>query len=893
MQYNQHHGPSWLHGNVDEAIELLAVTATQNREKRAVLLTKHADPSWAEKTLLDPAANYIKNKVVQPIAGDITNSAMKHMGWGLAGAGIGGGLGLASQMFSPKKKRRPLSSFTTGALLGGAAGVGGSLVHSNWDAIRGIDKDTDQDKANAAAEAQAKLKQNIQASNSNADVYAKSQQWGLEPHRMQTLQESQRLGDPAVGRRDWLQGARRDNLGFRAHEGLDPALVAKMRPLSQKLMEPHGFNPADVEGLDPKNTATFDAFRQKVLTGNNGQPLMRTVTDAAGKATQTPWTPEELKKLDLEKLRDSVINAKGMHAFEQMDGGEDALKHVLDNITGDVKKTGYGTPTGRLANDLWNSKTQMGARMAKGDITGMAELTPASWLAGKKNNKGVFDALDRSTSGFSSMTDGSQQDIAAQAVLKGKGFTPTELLMANKQGPAALDALVQQAIAQKRMFVGPDGQQRPWTAEQLQAEMPGMVAGVRDAIGDDRGVTPWLAKNMPSTGNATSDLLLGGGAVDAAGTLRSFLRGGNPDVISKAIREGKLPADVLKNPSLMATLEHANSEPGGIAKLMKDPEYYTKRLTEIEKALAGDVEAQARLRPTRTGMSGWIENKVLGKPPTVDELRAEYGRLKPLDINNTVSNQTINQLFDDTLKSHRAANPPKVSLGILENKLIELRTQMGAYKDIGMNRDQLKLLFAEVDRIKSLPPEFQHGELTKLLTVGARDTDAALAAAPRPKGVKFTGSLGVSVDPAVVTSHATGPKATLPTADFARMVLDGKVPLDPHMAAGIKGIDAKSLGVMFDKALTVGADPNEVHVLPNGSKLTTDTLKAIARQGGLRASVPGIGGGGLPTRAGKVLGKIPRGGGMLGILGAGHLLFDRGGMTPQHVDEYMQKQQGK
>lgn len=126
---------------VDDAVELLATATERGRIKRASSWVKESkdpvDMSWFDKNISTPVSDFTRDNVVAPVAGPkadaagITANLGKHLGWGLAGAGVGGGLGLLSDTFAPPKKRRPLSSMLTGALLGGIGGVGGSAAYTH------------------------------------------------------------------------------------------------------------------------------------------------------------------------------------------------------------------------------------------------------------------------------------------------------------------------------------------------------------------------------------------------------------------------------------------------------------------------------------------------------------------------------------------------------------------------------------------------------------------------------------------------------------------------------------------------------------------------------------------------------------------------------------------
>lgn len=57
--------------------------------------------------------------------------------WGLIGAGGLGTAGLAAEAMGSRKKKQPLRSFLTTAILGGLGGVGANLAYRNWPQLTG------------------------------------------------------------------------------------------------------------------------------------------------------------------------------------------------------------------------------------------------------------------------------------------------------------------------------------------------------------------------------------------------------------------------------------------------------------------------------------------------------------------------------------------------------------------------------------------------------------------------------------------------------------------------------------------------------------------------------------------------------------------------------------
>ncbi len=113
-----------------EAAEYLAKQAVTAREKRAGI--GDTLKSWGNTAL-----DFAKDPNNAPITA------------GLAGAGIGAGMGALGELGQPKERRRYGSSMLTGALAGGAIGAGGGLAYQNFG---NIGKTTDPAKAKVLQE---------------------------------------------------------------------------------------------------------------------------------------------------------------------------------------------------------------------------------------------------------------------------------------------------------------------------------------------------------------------------------------------------------------------------------------------------------------------------------------------------------------------------------------------------------------------------------------------------------------------------------------------------------------------------------------------------------------------------------------------------------------------
>lgn len=136
--------------------DLLAMVAGDTNAAVAVLvkraaygyptgLLKEAAPEWWGKHVqphLDTATNWANENVIQPAANKAVGAGLDKawgqvkdtvgsnpaLQYGLAGAGIGGLLGLGSSLMSGKRKKRPFSDMLTGGLLGGVLGGGAGFL---------------------------------------------------------------------------------------------------------------------------------------------------------------------------------------------------------------------------------------------------------------------------------------------------------------------------------------------------------------------------------------------------------------------------------------------------------------------------------------------------------------------------------------------------------------------------------------------------------------------------------------------------------------------------------------------------------------------------------------------------------------------------------------------
>jgi hypothetical protein len=131
------HDLSWVDGNIEDAVQLLAETAVTAREKRAGepgapdMFNQAGD--WLNQHVVQPTANH----VVEPLANaakeqlhldDNSLANMKqHATWSLLGGGAGAALGAGASLFQEKKRRNPFMNALTGGLLGAGAGLSASI----------------------------------------------------------------------------------------------------------------------------------------------------------------------------------------------------------------------------------------------------------------------------------------------------------------------------------------------------------------------------------------------------------------------------------------------------------------------------------------------------------------------------------------------------------------------------------------------------------------------------------------------------------------------------------------------------------------------------------------------------------------------------------------------
>lgn len=127
---------SLVDGTLEEAIELLAQRAAVSARVGGFAKMAKDPPAPAFYQPALDAAKALPGQAQKWWGGTASPWLDKNIGsgagnaalWGLGGAAGLGTLGAMANLTSGRKKKRPISSFLTGALLGGGLGVGGKLL---------------------------------------------------------------------------------------------------------------------------------------------------------------------------------------------------------------------------------------------------------------------------------------------------------------------------------------------------------------------------------------------------------------------------------------------------------------------------------------------------------------------------------------------------------------------------------------------------------------------------------------------------------------------------------------------------------------------------------------------------------------------------------------------
>lgn len=156
---------SLIDGDLDQALDVIAEHAVLGRERRVRLEKQAAGEggggvmNWVNQNVVDPVAQRFSRNLMPDMSNENTAAGMDALKWGLGGALAGAGVGGVSSMF--QKKKRPLSSMLSGAMMGGALGAGGSLIANYGPKLTG--SLTGAERANKIKEMQGKMQANRQA----------------------------------------------------------------------------------------------------------------------------------------------------------------------------------------------------------------------------------------------------------------------------------------------------------------------------------------------------------------------------------------------------------------------------------------------------------------------------------------------------------------------------------------------------------------------------------------------------------------------------------------------------------------------------------------------------------------------------------------------------------
>lgn len=608
MQENQlTNSPNWLN-DIDACIDVLAAAHMRGQAKRAYL-TKKATPGLMEQAgeafnryvgtpvssafseHVQPAFNqYIQQPLNSQVLNSLglTDDVKKHIGYGLMGAGLGAGAGLASQAFTSPGRRRPLSALLAGGLLGGTLGAGGSMVHSNWNSLnRERPSETAADRRTREEDLTNRGQQGLYSDRLDAQGRA----YAMTPEHMQRLDRYVRQDGRAAGHDAFLNDAERDNGPAHIFQlparhtanGQIPHALAE--ELSGTGMERRlaGFNPSELRALTTPEAR--QAFINDVI---NRQSTEHSVS-------REQWTPETLAA-NLDRLIRSANNPVRQYNWRNI-GPEGynattrrVIPQVLDELRQNVDDTNMSGPLGRRATDLFHRVNQGAQRIRGGDVAGGAlhAVAPLGVVPGSSPaNEGLGRELARMITPTRDIGIPDPNNAQLAEVIRA-GFTPTELRDAYLN-PGTQDDLINRVV--RNGVQGPDGQ--PWTHDALRAALPDLMQRALAGTGTEHGpagnfLNQLNTDNMLSTGSTGGDVLALTAGADAVGSVANLLRnrhtGFNPDHLRAAIRAAEQAGTTGGvTPEQFAYLQHVNTTQGvaGLRRLGSDPSQYLGTNTRV------------------------------------------------------------------------------------------------------------------------------------------------------------------------------------------------------------------------------------------------------------------------------------------------------------------------
>ncbi len=570
--------------SVDQAAEILVKAAELGRAHRKSKLYKQgegdADLLSQAQQWISPASDYVKENLVEPVAGSYTGQAMKHIGYGLAGAGVGGLLGMGSQLFAPKKKRRYLSSALTGGLLGAAGGVGGSLLASNIGPAADTGK-TPGEQAAATSASAKEMAENRKFTSPPAELLGKK--WHISPTEAEALAQRRRINPSGV---DEYLKAKTNN---KSMIGI-PKDVAKDYPQFRSepgiALQQHAlgdFAP-DIMDADLGKSDARKELVKKLLTPRKGrttEPFFFGNDPVDAELQHTKYDAKQLYN-KLPGFQESV-KGKNRDFYPLMQSGvtDEARKLILNRMLDETEQTGMMTPAEKRQN-AWN-KNPSYASLIGGGIKGLGHSPDST------KEEGLIPTLLR-PGRQARLDDDTYENVSDY--LKPYGIDTTELLGADSAGPRNMTAYKERLKGQQRSIPAFDNgpswfdQSGRWTEEDINEQLPNILAKAKELgkvpTGDDNFINP----DRLSTGQPYWDAALGAGAIDASTILaHRGLKNNlgwsslyNHGDVMRGINEGSLFKSKTYAPYEGYLSHVANVEAGkpwlGSSKFLKDPNAY-------------------------------------------------------------------------------------------------------------------------------------------------------------------------------------------------------------------------------------------------------------------------------------------------------------------------------
>jgi hypothetical protein len=573
---------AWLNDE-DTAINVLATVAVENRQRRlrekVAASIKKADLGKAfMDNVANPVGDAMSKYVVDPMKSTLGSDAAKHVGYGLVGAGLGAGTGLASQMMVPEKKRRTLSSMLTGGLMGGALGAGGSLMYDHGaKAVSDFGKPSPPEQA-------AHLRAQDEAATAtghsgphNPQLDASVRPYRMSPESVADLDRAKTNVGRDAAYASYLNHATR-NAGNEYGRFTLPA----DHPSSADL----GHMETPIEGLDPKHLRGDDAIRaaysQKVLDSyKTDKPIMRTISEAGKPDRQVPWTARDLQS-EMPRLTGLAGGKERNYQWAQPqdETQRNAAYGLLDELTEKAQANPQRDQwtSGTQAMNLWN-RGQPGAAAARlGRMVGLGAIPGV----GPKSD-GLFPEIGRALTPNVQLSPKDMAESPAFASIRAAGLDPAELINAYKGGPAKQDEMIARYLREGRQGGLSEADLRSQLPDLTRQALEGAGAGADPSNSFAWGSLADKARNMPSWGMGVgTDALTATAAVDAAGSgvmkTINTMRGGNPNDIARLIAQNPgnailpgLSGDNAQQASDYIRAVHKAQGNHGLAKLFNNP----------------------------------------------------------------------------------------------------------------------------------------------------------------------------------------------------------------------------------------------------------------------------------------------------------------------------------